>query len=179
MTTQTAVAPYGWLRNAPFDLGFIVGIAALAVASGYVVVLNPTLFPLVLFLDIYLLGYHHVVSTFTRLAFDKESFLEHRFLVVWLPLLVLAAAVSAVMVVGGWVLSTTYLYWQWFHYTRQSYGIERVYRAQGGRRRAGGQRSPRRPSTGAAVGHPLSLLSVPGGLSRRTGQDSTRLASRS
>jgi hypothetical protein len=51
---------------------------------------------------------------------------------VWLPLIVLATAVSAVLVVGGWVLSTTYLYWQWFHYTRQSYGIERVYRAKAG-----------------------------------------------
>jgi hypothetical protein len=136
MTTATAVATArprtGWLRNAPFDLAFIVGVAALAVASGWAVVVDPSLFPLILFLDIYLLGYHHVVSTFTRLAFDRESFLEHRFLVVWLPMIVLAVAVGAVLAVGGWMLSTTYLYWQWFHYTRQSYGIERVYRAKAG-----------------------------------------------
>ena len=132
MTTQTAVNPYGWLRNAPFDMGFIVGVAALAIATGYLVVANPALFPIILFLDLYLLGYHHVVATFTRLAFDKESFLEHRFLVVWLPMVVLAAVFSAVMVFGGWILSTTYLYWQWFHYTRQSYGIERVYRVKAG-----------------------------------------------
>ncbi len=136
MTTGTAsetLRPrYPWLRSAPFDLAFIVGIAALALVSGYAAVLDPTLFPVILFLDIYLLGYHHVVSTFTRLAFDRESFLENRFLVVWLPMIVLAAAISGVLVFGGWILPTAYLYWQWFHYTRQSYGIERVYRAKAG-----------------------------------------------
>ncbi len=132
MTTQTLTSPYGWLRNAPFDLSFIFGVALLALVSGLAAVANPALFPTILILDLWLLGYHHVVSTFTRLAFDKESFLEHRFLVVVLPLVVLAAAFSAVLVVGSWVLSTTYLYWQWFHYTRQSYGIERVYRAKAG-----------------------------------------------
>jgi hypothetical protein len=128
MTTQALANPYGWLRSAPFDLGFIVGVAALALASGALVTAQPALFPVVLFLDLWLLGYHHVVATFTRLAFDRESFRAHRFLVLGLPLVVLAAVVGAAWAAGGWILSTTYLYWQWFHYTRQSYGIERVYR---------------------------------------------------
>ncbi len=134
MTSGTASEPLGrqpaWLRSAPFDLWFIFGVAGLALASGYACVLEPSLFPRILFLDLYLLGYHHVVSTFTRLAFDRDSFLEHRFLVVWLPIIVLLTVVSVVVVVGGWVLPTAYFYWQWFHYTRQSYGIERVYRAK-------------------------------------------------
>lgn len=134
MTTHVLDNPYGWLRNARFDLAFILGVAALALASGAVVVAEPGLFPLILFLDLWLLGYHHVISTFTRLAFDADSFRQHRFLVLVLPVLVLAGVVGAAWITGGWILSTTYLYWQWFHYTRQSYGIERVYR-----RRAGGE----------------------------------------
>lgn len=133
MTEIALDNPRGWLRTPRYDLLLIVGVAALALANGAAVVAMPELFPLLLVLDLWLLGYHHVVSTFTRLAFDRDSFHRHRFLVLGLPFVVLAGAVGAVAVFGGWILSTTYFYWQWFHYTRQSYGIERVYR-----RRAGG-----------------------------------------
>ena len=71
-------------------------------------------------------------------------------------MIVLAAAFSAtVLVFGGWILPTTYLYWQWFHYTRQSYGIERVYRAKAVRCGAWDERmSPRRHTLpAAAMGH--------------------------
>lgn len=142
-TAQALDNPRGWLRGSGFDGSLIFGVAALALFSGAIVVARPELFPLVLFLDLWFLGYHHVVSTFTRLAFDTESLREHRFLVLWLPFLVLAGAVGVVLVVGGWVLSTTYLYWQWFHYTRQSYGIERVYRRKSGERAVGGERLTR------------------------------------
>lgn len=118
----------GWLRNARFDLNFIVTGALLSVATGVAGLWMPSLFAWLLMLDLWLLGYHHVVSTFTRLAFDKASFRQHRFLVIQLPLIVLAVTAAAVVLCGEWVLATTYLYWQWFHYTRQSYGIERIYR---------------------------------------------------
>ena len=118
----------GWLRSPTFDLSFIVVIAAISIAAGVVGMAHPKVFQIVLLLDIWLLGYHHVVSTFTRLAFDKQSLREHRFLVFQLPVIILAATSWAVWVFGWWVLPTTYLYWQWFHYTRQSYGIERAYR---------------------------------------------------
>lgn len=126
---NAAVAnPYGWLRNASFDLTLIVGVAAIALLSGAIVLARPQLFPVILFIDLWLLGYQHVVSTFTRLTFDTESFRQHRFLVLGLPVIVLAAVLAGAWVAGAWILSTTYLYWQWFHYTRQSYGIERAYR---------------------------------------------------
>ena len=141
--TTTLSNPRGWLRGAGFDGGLIFGVALLAFASGAVVEARPHLFPIVLVLDLWILGYQHVVSTFTRLAFDRESFGEHRFLVVWLPFIVLAGAVSLVLVFGGWILSTTYLYWQWFHYTRQSYGIERVYRRKAGSAVVGDERLTR------------------------------------
>ena len=68
----------GWLRSTSFDTTFILGIAALAIASGLVVIQNPSMFPLILFLDLWVLGYHHVISTYTRLAFDAESRRAHR-----------------------------------------------------------------------------------------------------
>jgi len=143
IATQTLDNPRAWLRSGGFDGLLIFGVAALALASGAVVVADPGLFPIVLLVDLWFLGYHHVVSTFTRLAFDSESFASHRFLVIWLPLLVLAAVMLSVLALGGWILSTTYLYWQWFHYTRQSYGIERAYRRKSGDAAVGDQRLTR------------------------------------
>jgi hypothetical protein len=131
--TTATLRPYsfGWLRGATFDLSYILGIAAIALCTGAIVVMQPRLFPLIIFLDLWLLGYHHVISTFTRLAFDRDSFLENRFLVIGLPPLVLIGVTLAWMVIGAWVIPTVYLYWQWFHYTRQSYGIARIYKRKG------------------------------------------------
>jgi hypothetical protein len=126
--TTARVAPAGWLRSPAFDLGFIAGIAALALASGAVVVRAPELFVPVFFLDVWLLGYHHVASTFTRLAFDRASFQANRFLVTGLPPIVLLAVAGLSMGIGSWVLVSIYLYWQWFHYARQSWGIAQAYR---------------------------------------------------
>jgi hypothetical protein len=122
----------GWIRSSTFDYTLIAGVAVLALASGAVVVVWPASFPVVLFLDLWLLGYHHVVSTFTRLSFDKQSLDEHRFLVFVLPWLVLAATVAIGLTLGMWALATIYLYWQWFHYTRQSYGLVRIYSRKAG-----------------------------------------------
>jgi hypothetical protein len=118
----------GWLRSFSFDLLFICGVAAAALGSVALVIWKPVLFPLVLMADMWLLGFHHVVSTFTRLVFDVDSYRNHRFLVLWLPFMVLAGVVFLVAVFGGWILPTVYFYWQWFHYTRQSYGIAQIYR---------------------------------------------------
>src|SRR5215213_8309567 len=79
----------GWLRGVAFDSSYIVGIASLAVASGWVVVSNPALFT---------------------------------------PVFVL----NACLAVGTWILTTVYLYWQWWHYTRQSYGVSRIYQRKAG-----------------------------------------------
>ncbi|MEZ5941736.1 MAG: hypothetical protein R3C18_10105 [Planctomycetaceae bacterium] len=117
----------GWLESARFDTLFIVWVAALALVSGLIVVANPSLLVPVILADLWLLGYHHVIATYTRLTFDGESFREHRFMVLVLPWLVLAGTVAAAYFIGTWLVATVYLYWQWFHYTRQSYGIARVY----------------------------------------------------
>lgn len=53
-------------------------------------------------------------------------------MVTWLPLIVLASLFAASAVLGTWILTTVYLYWQWWHYTRQSYGISRIYQRKVG-----------------------------------------------
>ncbi len=53
----------GWLRGPAFDLSFIAGTTAIAVASGALVVMDPRLFVPILLLDLWLLGYHHVIAT--------------------------------------------------------------------------------------------------------------------
>lgn len=131
LSVKPSVINFGWLRSPPFDITLIVGVAALALFTGGIVVLWPKLFVPVLVLDLWFLGYHHVVATFTRIAFDAESFKQYKFFVLWLPLIVAGVATLAVFVLGPWILASAYLYWQWFHYTRQSYGIARIYQLKG------------------------------------------------
>jgi hypothetical protein len=131
----TAAAPlptFAWLRGLHFDMSFIVGLAIAAIALALTVVYDPRLFPVILVADLWLLGYHHVISTYTRLAFDRESFAQHRFLILGLPFIVLACTTALALSIGAWILPTIYLYWQWLHYTRQSYGIAQIYRRKAG-----------------------------------------------
>jgi hypothetical protein len=130
MTSAAATVgapPAAWLRGPAFDLTFIFGAMLAALVSGGLVLHEPKWFGMVLFVDLWVFGYHHVIATFTRLCFDTDSFRRHRFLVLVLPLLVTAVCISAGLLYGRVVLATAYLYWQWFHYTRQSYGIRRIY----------------------------------------------------
>ena len=134
MTVAADTLPlrWGWLRSREFDLRFTVGLAALALTCGALAVSDQRWFRVILSLDLWLLGYHHVVSTYTRLCFDRESFREHRMLVTALPIAVLAVVLALAWGVGLWALATTYLYWQWFHYTRQSWGVSQVYKRKAG-----------------------------------------------
>jgi hypothetical protein len=121
-------APEGlWLRGRTFDTGFILGTAAVALLAGYAVARDNSLFVPVLVLDLWLLGYHHVIATFTQIAFDAASVRQHRFLVLGLPPLVALGTFAIAGVFGLWAVVSLYLYWQWFHYTRQSYGISQAY----------------------------------------------------
>jgi len=128
MTTD--VTSNGWLRGRSFDTVFIVGVLFLALFSGAVVAYDPKLFVIVFFLDLWFLGYHHVVSTYTRLCFDSASGHERRHLIIGLLPLVLLIVFLIGQFIGYWAITTIYLYWQWFHYTRQSWGIQQAYRAK-------------------------------------------------
>ena len=122
----------GWLRNKLFDVTFVQGVAAIALLSGLIVLWKPHLFGWVLAADVWLLGYHHVIATYTRLVFDVQSVREYRFYIFVLPFIVFGTTFAAAYYVGTWVVATVYLYWQWFHYTRQSWGISQVYRGKSG-----------------------------------------------
>ncbi|MDF1754658.1 MAG: hypothetical protein P1U89_17875 [Verrucomicrobiales bacterium] len=117
-----------WLSGKSFDTLFIFGILAIAVLSGVVAWNEPNLFPLILFLDLWFLGYHHVISTFTKLAGTAQDRKDNRFLILYLPFIVVAAVALLATGVGLWSVVTVYFFWQWYHYTRQSYGISAFYR---------------------------------------------------
>ena len=106
-----AVGP-GWLLDPRFDRHFIFTSAAIAILSGVLVAARPVLFVPVLMLDLWLLGYHHVVSTYTRLCFDRDSFARRRWLIVGLLPAVFAAVAVIGATAGIWLLATIYLYWQ-------------------------------------------------------------------
>jgi hypothetical protein len=118
----------GWLDSKAYDSIFIFGIAAIALSSGMLVLYNPALFYPVLLADLWLLGYHHVIATFTKLAGTKEDRKENRFLIYWLPVIVLTAVLGLYFGIGIWSIVTVYFFWQWFHYTRQAYGISVFYK---------------------------------------------------
>ena len=123
-----AAAPaVGWIRHRDFDLRFIAGTATLAILAGCLVVAKPRIFGLVLAIDLWLVACPHVIATFTRLCFDPASFREQRFLLVGLPPLVLAVTAGLFLAVGPWLLVSIYFYWQFFHYTRQSHGVAKIY----------------------------------------------------
>lgn len=124
---RIVVEPSPWLRSRAFDAGFIGGTTALALGSALLVVLVPALFVPILLLDVWLLGYHHVVATFTRFLTDPRLVERHRDLLTWWPLGIAAAVAAIGLGIGPWLLATIYLYWQWFHYARQSWGIARIY----------------------------------------------------
>jgi hypothetical protein len=117
------------LRGAGFDLTYTAGLGVLTLLTGWLVTTNPQLFPTVFVVNVWLLGYHHVISTFTRLRVNQGN---SRFLVTKLPIIVLASVLLVCLLFGAWILTTVYLYWQWWHYTRQSYGISRLYQRKAG-----------------------------------------------
>jgi hypothetical protein len=130
ITLGSNVTHWHWLRGPRFDLSFILGILGISVATGLFVTRYPEWFVPILIFDLWFLGYHHVISTYTRLCFDKKSFAESGFLLFGVLPLVAAATVAVAWFVGLWSIVTVYLYWQWFHYTRQSWGISRAYRGK-------------------------------------------------
>ena len=108
----------GALLLAPFLAGLTCAVIAVS---------DPRMYPIILLADLWFLGYHHVVATYTRLAFDSESLRRNRFFAVDLLLLVTVATMTVALTAGAWVIASMFLYLQWFHYMRQGYGISRMY----------------------------------------------------
>lgn len=117
-----------WLRGPRFDISLILGLTALALMAGALVAVQPLCVPFILLADNWLLGYPHVISTFTRIAPDRAGVQSHRFTVLVLPVLVVAATAAMAVVIGTTLVVTIYFYWQWYHTARQSWGIAQLYR---------------------------------------------------
>ena len=124
------LADWHWLRSRHFDLTFILGIPLLSLFTGFVVIFFPQFFLPILIFDLWFLGYHHVISTYTRLCFDKKSLQSSWFLIFGLLPMVALVTLLAAWQLGLWIIISTYFYWQWFHYARQSWGISRAYRGK-------------------------------------------------
>lgn len=130
-------AATGWLRGPAFDVAFVGGVLALALALGAAGTIGPAAFMAVLTIDLWLLAYPHVASTFTRVALSRADARRHAFLLVGLPPIVLAATGGVAWLGGAVALNTLYFAWQTIHYTRQSDGVARAYRRASGARSAG------------------------------------------
>lgn len=130
MSTIAAPAPAGWLKSRGFDINFIGLIAAVAIIVGVTAYLFPQSAEPIFFMNVWFLGYHHVIATYTRLVFDKGSAKEYIHLLTTIPAIVLIFTAGLGFMVGVAALITVFFHWQWFHYTRQSWGIACAYRRQ-------------------------------------------------
>ena len=127
-----SMSPSRWLDGPRFDTLLIGGVFALAMLAALAMVFAPSLFLPILIADLWLLGYHHVIATYARVGFETDGFRRYRPLFTWVPVVVVCLVVALALGVGAWTLPTIYLYWQWWHYTRQSYGIAQLYRLKTG-----------------------------------------------
>ena len=119
-----------WLQNMQFDVVFILGVLLLGCGLAFSAVIQPNLLWPIITINLWLLGYHHVVATYTRLCFDRESFRQSKFLIFGVGAFVIAVTMGVLIYVGMWAIFSIYFYWQWWHYSRQSWGISRAYRAK-------------------------------------------------
>src|SRR5262245_51398762 len=116
-----------YIRSREFDTTLLAAPIVAGLLAALVVTADSRLYPILLVADLWLLGYHHVVATYTRLAFDTQSLRRNRFLAVDLLVLVTVVTLGIAVTAGAWVIATAFLYLQWFHYMRQGYGIARMY----------------------------------------------------
>ncbi len=127
-----ASGKHGWLKEARFDLVLIVGITVLACAMGTTAYVAPSLFLPLLFFHTWCFGFDHVIATFTKLAGLPEDRRRNRFLIYILPPLVFGLTLVTGQSAGIGTLNTFYFLFQWFHTTRQSWGIAQHYRRASG-----------------------------------------------
>ena len=132
VTASPAVRPAGWLKDGAFDLTFTLGILLLSATVVAIGAQAEGLFYLLVVADLWFLGYHHVISTFTKLAGTADDRRQHRALIWYLLPAVLAGTYLLGRVWGIVAIVTLYFFWQWFHYVRQSWGIAQRYRRQAG-----------------------------------------------
>src|SRR4026207_1434788 len=123
----TATAPRAFVWNESFDATLLVAPLALGLLAAAVVTANPAIYAAVVRGDLWFLGYHHVVSTYTRLGFSSRGLLRNRFLALDLLVVIVLATTLLAFTAGAWGVAPAFLYRRWFHYMRRGYGISRMY----------------------------------------------------
>ena len=127
VAASATAAPRSFVWNERFDAALLVAPFALGLLAAAVVTSNPALYAAVVVADLWFLGYHHVVSTYTRLGFSSRALIRNRFLALDLLVVIVLATTLLAFTAGAWVVASAFLYLQWFHYMRQGYGISRMY----------------------------------------------------
>jgi hypothetical protein len=127
LNTAAPTQPRTFVWNDTFDATLLLAPISLGLLAAALVSANPAMYAAVVLADLWFLGYHHVVSTYTRLGFSARSLLRNRFLAVDLLVVIVLATIALAFTAGAWVVATAFLYLQWFHYMRQGYGISRMY----------------------------------------------------
>ena len=112
-------------RSPIFDTFFIAFLPFFAISVASIANISSELYELIFYINIFFLGYHHVISTYTRLGVSHLNSSETRFLTLVLPVIVVTLVVLCVFINSVWLISTIYLHWQWWHYTRQSEGVSK------------------------------------------------------
>ena len=125
LASEARSPSYVW--NGSFDNTLIVAPLALGLLGAAVVMSDPAMYAAVVLADLWFLGYHHVVSTYTRLGFSTHSLRQNRFLAVDLLVVIVLGTTALAFTAGAWAVASAFLYLQWFHYMRQGYGISRMY----------------------------------------------------
>lgn len=121
-----------WLEAPLFDLILILGVALLASAMSGVTVLWPALFLPVLAAHTWLFGYEHLVATWTRLLGHPAERARHRWLILYVPPLVLLGLYAVGRAYGLAGIYALYFVGQLHHTVRQSWGLAQRYRARAG-----------------------------------------------
>jgi hypothetical protein len=68
-----------YIRSREFDTTLLAAPIVAGLVAALMVTADARLYPILLLADLWLLGYHHVVATYTRLAFDTQSLRRNRF----------------------------------------------------------------------------------------------------
>src|SRR5262245_63168334 len=93
------------IKSEAFDIALLILPLAAGLGAAAAVLASPGLFRGLLIADLWLLGYHHVVATYTRLAFTADTFRRNRFLAFDLLLLMTAATLGLAFTAGAWVVA--------------------------------------------------------------------------
>ena len=127
MSVLAAPAPQSFVWSEAFDATLLIAPLSMGLLAVAIVTANPSMYAAVLVSDLWFLGYHHVISTYTRLGFSPQGLRRNRFLAVDLLVVIVLATLALALTAGAWVVASAFLYLQWFHYMRQGYGISRMY----------------------------------------------------